>query len=88
MPVVKGGGSGVVEALAKVIEQHGGRLLTGPAVERVLTRGAGRRRRAGGVRAGGREYRAAEAVVCNVTPGQLARPATATAAAACRSISR
>lgn len=71
MPVVKGGGSGVVEALAKVIERHGGRLLTGTAVERVLTRGEGRRRRAVGVVADGREYRAAEAVVCNVTPGQL-----------------
>ncbi|WP_159070468.1 phytoene desaturase family protein, partial [Achromobacter xylosoxidans] len=43
MPVVKGGSQGVVDALAKVIEHHGGRLLTGNAVERILTRGAGRR---------------------------------------------
>ena len=71
MPVVKGGSQGVVDALAKVIEQHGGRLLTHTTVERVLTQGEGRRRRAVGVRAGGREFRATEAVVCNVVPGQL-----------------
>jgi phytoene dehydrogenase-like protein len=71
MPVVKGGGSGVVDALAKVIEGHGGRLLTGARVERILTRGDGRRRRAAGVAAGGQAYRASEAVVCNVAPGQL-----------------
>ncbi|MFY3196629.1 phytoene desaturase family protein [Achromobacter xylosoxidans] len=71
MPVVKGGSQGVVDALAKVIEQHGGRLRTGAAVERILTHGEGRGRRAVGVVAAGREYRAREAVVCNVTPGQL-----------------
>jgi len=71
MPVVKGGGSGIVAALAKVIEQHGGQLLTGATVERILTRGDGRKRRAVGVVANGREYAASEAVVCNVTPGQL-----------------
>lgn len=71
MPVVKGGSQGVVDALAKIIEQHGGRLRTGAAVERILTHGEGRRRRAVGVVAAGREYRAREAVVCNVAPGQL-----------------
>ncbi|WMD22823.1 NAD(P)/FAD-dependent oxidoreductase [Achromobacter seleniivolatilans] len=71
MPVVKGGGSGIVAALAKVIERHGGRLLTSTPVERILTQGEGRRRRAVGVVAAGREYHAADAVVCNVTPGQL-----------------
>ncbi|WP_373744542.1 phytoene desaturase family protein, partial [Achromobacter insuavis] len=39
MPVVKGGSQGVVDALAKVIEHHGGRLQTGAAVERILTHG-------------------------------------------------
>jgi phytoene dehydrogenase-like protein len=71
MPVVKGGGSGVVDALAAVIAKHGGRLLTGTRAERILTRGEGRRRRAAGVVAGGQAYGASEAVVCNVAPGQL-----------------
>lgn len=71
MPVVKGGGSGIVNALAAVIERHGGRLLTNTPVERILTNGEGKCRRAAGVVAGGREHHAAEAVVCNVTPGQL-----------------
>ncbi|APX73868.1 phytoene desaturase family protein [Achromobacter insolitus] len=71
MPVVKGGGSGVVDALAAVIERHGGRLQTGAQVDRIITSGEGRRRRAVGVVAAGHQYRAAEAVVCNVAPGQL-----------------
>lgn len=72
MPVVKGGGSRLVEALARVIEQHGGKLMTGSPVEQVLTEGQGRRRRATGVAVtGGRRLRAQQAVVCNVTPQQL-----------------
>ena len=48
MPVVKGGGSGVVDALAAVIERRGGRLQTGTEVERIITSGQGKRRRAVG----------------------------------------
>lgn len=72
MPVVKGGGSRLVEALAQVIEQHGGQLITDAQVERILVEGSGRRQRASGVQlADGRSVRARQAVVCNVTPQQL-----------------
>jgi phytoene dehydrogenase-like protein len=71
MPVVRGGSSHIVDALKRVIEQHDGALLTGMAVERVLTTGAGRNLRATGVVAGGRTINASQAVVCNVTPPQL-----------------
>lgn len=71
MPVVKGGGSRLVDALKALIEQRGGALLTNHAVERILVEGSGRRRRATGVVAAGRTFEAGEAVVCNVTPGQL-----------------
>jgi phytoene dehydrogenase-like protein len=72
MPVIKGGGSRLVEALAKIIEQNGGQLLTGTHVKRVLVEGQGRKSRATGVRlSDGRVFAAADAVVCNVTPQQL-----------------
>ena len=71
MPVVKGGSSGIVAALQTVIERHGGRLLTGHPVERILTTGSGRGQRATGVIAAGQTFEASEAVVCNVTPQQL-----------------
>lgn len=72
MPVIKGGGSRLVEALAKIIEQNGGQLLTGADVERVLVEGQGRNARATGVQlSDGRRFDAADAVVCNVTPQQL-----------------
>lgn len=72
MPVIKGGGSRLVEALAKIIEQSGGQLLTGTHVERVLVEGQGRKSRATGVRlSDGRVFAATDAVVCNVTPQQL-----------------
>lgn len=72
MPVIKGGGTRLVEALATIIEQHGGQLLTDAHVERVLVEGQGRGARATGVQlAGGRRLLAQEAVVCNVTPTQL-----------------
>lgn len=68
MPVVRGGSGRIVEALQRVIEQYGGRVLTGVDVERVLTKG----KVATGVAvAGGQVYEAAQAVVCNVTPPQL-----------------
>ena len=72
MPVIKGGGSRLVEALARVIENRGGQLLTNAQVDRVLVEGQGRRARAAGVQlADGRRVRARDAVVCNVTPQQL-----------------
>jgi phytoene dehydrogenase-like protein len=68
MPVPKGGGVKLVEALAGIIRDAGGELETGADVEQVLVRGA----RAAGVRiAGGRTEEAREAVVANVTPTQL-----------------
>ena len=39
MPVIKGGGSRLVEALARVIENRGGQLLTNAQVDRVLVEG-------------------------------------------------
>ena len=73
MPVIKGGGGRLVEALARVIENRGGQLLTNAQVDRVLVEGQGRRARAAaGVQlADGRRVRARDAVVCNVTPQQL-----------------
>jgi phytoene dehydrogenase-like protein len=68
MPVPKGGGVRLVEALAGIVRDGGGELETGADVEQVLVRGA----RAAGVRlAGGRTEEAREAVVANVTPTQL-----------------
>ncbi|WP_047683582.1 MULTISPECIES: NAD(P)/FAD-dependent oxidoreductase [Xenorhabdus] len=71
MPVVKGGGSRIVEALQAIIEQHGGQLLTHTQVDRIITQGHGKKRRAFGVIAAGKVYHACDAVVCNVTPQQL-----------------
>ena len=45
----QGGGSRLVEALARVIENRGGQLLTNAQVDRVLVEGQGRRARAVGV---------------------------------------
>ncbi|RII84190.1 NAD(P)/FAD-dependent oxidoreductase [Neopusillimonas maritima] len=67
MPVVKGGGQRLVEALQTFIEQRGGQVLTGTEVESVTVSGS----RATGVVANGQAYQASEAVVCNVTPPQL-----------------
>lgn len=67
MPVVKGGSANIVKAFRAVIERHGGVFLTGTDVERVLTENG----RAVGVEAGGKTWRAKQAVVCNVTPRQL-----------------
>ncbi len=68
MPVPKGGGARLVEALAKLIEDHRGRLECGCDVAQVLTRGG----KAVGVRlVDGREVSARKAVVCCVTPTQL-----------------
>jgi phytoene dehydrogenase-like protein len=68
MPVPRGGGVRLVEALAGIVRDAGGALETGAEVEQILVRG----RRAVGVRVvGGTSYAAREAVVANVTPTQL-----------------
>jgi phytoene dehydrogenase-like protein len=68
MPVPKGGGTTLVEALAGIVRDAGGSLETDVDVERVLVSGS----RATGVRtAGGESIGAREAVVANVTPTQL-----------------
>ncbi|KVL19511.1 phytoene desaturase family protein [Burkholderia sp. MSMB1826] len=67
MPVVKGGSGNIVKAFRTIIERRGGAFVTGTDVERVIVE----RGRAVGVSAGGRTWRAREAVVCNVTPKQL-----------------
>ena len=67
MPVVKGGSVNIVKALQTVIEAHGGKLLTGMEVERIVTQG----RHASAVIVAGQQFSVREAVVCNVTPPQL-----------------
>lgn len=68
MPVVKGGGSRLVEALLEIIRTGGGECRTSADVDRVLVEGG----QARGVRlAGGEEISAGKAVVASVTPTQL-----------------
>lgn len=68
MPVPKGGGVRLVEALSGIVRDAGGALETGREVEQILVRDG----RAAGVRlAGGETVAAAEAVVACVTPTQL-----------------
>jgi phytoene dehydrogenase-like protein len=68
MPIPRGGGARLVEALVRLIEDNGGTCETGRDVERVLV-GDGR---AAGVRTvDGEEVHTRRAVVCNVTPTQL-----------------
>ncbi len=68
MPIPRGGGARLVDALVRLIEDHGGTCTSGADVERVLVE-AGRAR---GVRlATGEVVTARRAVVCNVTPTQL-----------------
>ena len=71
MPVVRGGSEGVVRALQKVIEQHGGSLRVNAEVTGILVEGQGRKARAVGVRLDDETIKAREAVICNVTPPQL-----------------
>jgi phytoene dehydrogenase-like protein len=66
-PVVKGGGSNLVAALARIIESAGGQLFTNAEVQSITLAGE----RATGVIAAGVAHEASEAVVCNVTPPQL-----------------
>jgi phytoene dehydrogenase-like protein len=68
MPVPRGGGARLVEALVRLIRDHGGVCEAGNDVERVLVKGG----RATGVRLVGGDTAGAErAVICNVTPTQL-----------------
>jgi phytoene dehydrogenase-like protein len=68
MPIPRGGGARLVDALVRLIEDHGGACETGRDVERVLVRDG----QAAGVRlADGEEVAAEKAVIANVTPTQL-----------------
>jgi phytoene dehydrogenase-like protein len=68
MPVPRGGGGKLVEALVRLIRDNGGTCETGTDVERVLVQ----RGRAVGVRtSGGGSVTAERAVIANVTPTQL-----------------
>jgi phytoene dehydrogenase-like protein len=68
MPIPRGGGAKLVEALVRLIADHGGSCETGRDVERVLVREG----RATGVRlADGEIVDASRAVIANVTPTQL-----------------
>lgn len=89
MPVPEGGGRRLVEALAGIVTDRGGALLTGAEVTEVLVRGG----RAAGVRlADGRLLGARRAVLASVPPrvlyerllGDRAPAAARTAAAAFR----
>jgi len=68
MPIPRGGGARLADALVTLIRDLGGVCETGAEVERVLVTGG----RAAGVRlAGGETVTAERAVICNVTPTQL-----------------
>jgi phytoene dehydrogenase-like protein len=68
LPVARGGGSHLVEALVAIINDQGGDCRTAAEAERVLVSGG----RAVGVKvADGRIVTARRAVLCNVTPPQL-----------------
>ncbi len=68
MPIPRGGGARLVDALSKLIEDHGGTCRAGADAERVVVDGG----RARGVRlADGEVVSARRTVICNVTPTQL-----------------
>ena len=68
MPIPRGGGAKLADALVRLIRDRGGVCETGQDVERVLVRHG----RAAGVRlAGGETVTAERAVIANVTPTQL-----------------
>jgi phytoene dehydrogenase-like protein len=68
MPVPRGGGERLAEALVRLIEDHGGSCRTNAEVESIVVRDGA----AAGVRmAGGETVGAARAVIANVTPTQL-----------------
>jgi phytoene dehydrogenase-like protein len=68
MPIPRGGGSRLVDALVRLIGDHGGVCETGQEVERIVVRDG----QATGVRlADGTDVNARRAVIANVTPTQL-----------------
>jgi phytoene dehydrogenase-like protein len=67
MPVPRGGGARLVDALAALVRDHGGELRTGTDVDSVLVDGG----RARGVRTTGGTEVGAPVVLCNVLPNQL-----------------
>ncbi len=68
MPIPRGGGAKLADALVRLIRDNGGVCETGREVERVVVRSG----RAAGVRlADGETVEATRAVVANVTPTQL-----------------
>ncbi|HEV3403122.1 MAG TPA: NAD(P)/FAD-dependent oxidoreductase [Gaiellaceae bacterium] len=68
MPIPRGGGARLADALVQLIRDHGGACEAGRDVERVLVQSG----RAVGVRlAGGEVVTATRAVIANVTPTQL-----------------
>ena len=68
MPIPRGGGAKLVDALVQLIRDHGGTCETGHDVERIVVRNG----RAAGVRlSGGESIEAGRAVIANVTPTQL-----------------
>jgi phytoene dehydrogenase-like protein len=68
MPIPRGGGDRLVEALVRLIRDHGGACEVDRHVERIVVRDA----EATGVRlADGADVTAARAVIANVTPTQL-----------------
>ena len=67
MPVPKGGGARLADALVRLIQDLGGTLEPGAHVENVEVRNG----RAVGVRTRGKLIEARRAVICNVTPSQL-----------------
>ena len=68
MPIPRGGGARLVEALVRLIRDYGGTCETGRDVERVVVRS----QRAAGVRLStGETLTAGRAVIANVTPSQL-----------------
>jgi phytoene dehydrogenase-like protein len=68
MPVPRGGGVRLVEALAGIVRDAGGACETGRDVERILVREG---HAVGVALAGGETVEAEEAVLANVTPTQL-----------------
>jgi phytoene dehydrogenase-like protein len=68
MPVPRGGGAKLVEALVQLIRDHGGSCELGRDVERIRVRS---KRAAGVVLTDGERIDARRAVIANVTPSQL-----------------
>lgn len=68
MPIPEGGSEKLIQALAQLIKDQGGEIVTDTHVEKILVENG----RAVGVRtAKGKKYRAKQAVVASTTPDQL-----------------